>query len=133
MEKIWKSYKNLAKIHHPDRNHNNPNAHKTFIILSKAYNCIKDNKARQQCLYNKESNEEYQGYQVGIAFPSFILEKRWRSHYSNKNERYISMILQLNLLRNSFKQIKNKEYFFYSPLSYPFFYEKLANYLIIHL
>jgi curved DNA-binding protein CbpA len=43
---IRKAYKNLAKIHHPDRNHNDPNAHKTFIILSKAYNCIKDTKAR---------------------------------------------------------------------------------------
>lgn len=75
-QEIRKAYKNLAKIHHPDRNHNDPNAHKNFIILSKAYNCIRDHKSRQKCLYNKESQDEFQGYQVGIAFPAFILEKR---------------------------------------------------------
>lgn len=46
-KEIRKAFKNLARTHHPDRNHNDPNAHKTFIILSKAYNCIKDEKARQ--------------------------------------------------------------------------------------
>ncbi len=43
----------MAKIHHPDKNRNDPNAHKNFILISKAYSCIKDEKARSTCLYNK--------------------------------------------------------------------------------
>ena len=57
-QEIRKAYKNLAKIHHPDRNRNDPNAHKNFIILSKAYTCIKDEKARKNCLYNKQDQED---------------------------------------------------------------------------
>lgn len=76
-KEISKAFKNLAKIHHPDKNHNDPNAHKTFILISKAYACIKNEKSRETCLYNKKEQENDFDYeqQVGIAFPSFVLAK----------------------------------------------------------
>lgn len=51
-KEINKAYKNLAKIHHPDKNRNDPNAHKNFIILTKAYQCIKNEKSRKSCFFN---------------------------------------------------------------------------------
>ena len=76
-KEISKEFKKLAKIHHPDKNHNDPNAHKNFILISKAYSCIKNAKARENCLYQKKDQDQEHDYeqQVGIAFPSFVLAK----------------------------------------------------------
>ena len=68
----------MAKIHHPDRNRNDPGAHKNFILISKAYSCIKNDAARDKCLYNKsgDDSEGSREYQVGMAMPMFILDKK---------------------------------------------------------
>lgn len=49
-QEIRKAFWKLAKIHHPDKNPGDPNAHKTFILINKAYSCLENEETRRNCL-----------------------------------------------------------------------------------
>lgn len=40
----------LALKFHPDRNPNNPEAASKFVMVSKAYECLTDEKIKEKCL-----------------------------------------------------------------------------------
>ena len=46
VNKIKKAYRKLAIQYHPDKNQNNPEAQAKFIQISKAYECLTDEKAK---------------------------------------------------------------------------------------
>lgn len=76
---IKKSFKTLAKKYHPDKNMGDPDAHNQFILIHKAYKCLENEEARNNCL-NQGNPEGNQGSrEVGIAFPPFLLKKENRS------------------------------------------------------
>ena len=69
---IKKAYRKLALELHPDRNPNNPEAAAKFIFVSKAYECLTDEVAREACL--KYGNPDgVESFNVGIALPSFLV------------------------------------------------------------
>ena len=48
-KEVRKAYRNMAKIYHPDVNPGDPNNQKYFILISKAYKCLKDEESRANC------------------------------------------------------------------------------------
>lgn len=68
INEIKKSYRKLALQYHPDRNDNDPQSAAMFIMISKAYECLTDDKAKENCL--KFGNPEgTNSFNVGIALP----------------------------------------------------------------
>jgi DnaJ-class molecular chaperone with C-terminal Zn finger domain len=47
-EEIKKTYRTLARKHHPDRNPDDPNAEETFKEIQKAYSVLSDEEKRKQ-------------------------------------------------------------------------------------
>lgn len=47
-----------ARKFHPDKNPGDPNAHKQFILVNKAYQCLENEESRNNCLEkgNPEGN-----------------------------------------------------------------------------
>jgi len=61
-------------IYHPDRNPDDPQAAAKFIMISKAYECLTNEDARENC--QKYGNPEgSNSFNVGIALPSFLVRK----------------------------------------------------------
>jgi len=58
-KEIKKAFKKLAKIHHPDRNTNNPNAEEEFKRINEAYQVLSDDKKR--ATYDRFGKEGLQG------------------------------------------------------------------------
>ena len=59
---------------HPDRNPGNHEAAARFILISKAYECLTDEKVKANC--EKFGNPDGQeSFHVGIALPSFLVER----------------------------------------------------------
>lgn len=74
IERIKKAYRKLALLHHPDRNPDNPEASAKFIMISKAYECLTDEEAKEKCL--KYGNPDgSSSFNVGIALPEFLVRK----------------------------------------------------------
>ena len=72
-KEIKKAYRGLSKIWHPDKN-SDPNANSMFILITKAYECLTDEK--KKVIYEKYGNPDGPGtFQVAIAMPSFLLKK----------------------------------------------------------
>ena len=70
---IKKAYRRLSVIWHPDKN-DSPDAAAKFIMITKAYECLTDEKKKVIC--EKYGNPDGQGsIQVAIAMPSFLLKK----------------------------------------------------------
>ncbi|KAL8140567.1 hypothetical protein V2J09_006588, partial [Rumex salicifolius] len=69
---IKKAYRRLSVQYHPDKNPD-PEAHKYFVdFISKAYQALTDPVAREN--YEKYGHPDgRQGFQMGIALPSFLL------------------------------------------------------------
>lgn len=78
-EKIVKrAYRKLVMKYHPDRNSDDPDAQKKFILLNKAMKCLTDPKVKEIC--KKTGNPDGAGsFQVGIAIPNNLLEKKNRT------------------------------------------------------
>lgn len=73
-EAIRKAYRKLALIYHPDRNDNDPQAAAKFIMISKAYECLTNPVAKENC--QKFGNPDgSSSFNVGIALPSFLIKK----------------------------------------------------------
>jgi translocation protein SEC63 len=77
-QEIKKAYKTLAKKYHPDFNPGDPDAQNKFIILNQAYRCLTDDEVKEKCkaFGNPDGANNYQ---VGIALPSALLNKKNRS------------------------------------------------------
>jgi len=64
----------MSLLKHPDKNPDNPLAVQEFIRLTKAYNILTDDTARDNFL--KYGNPDGPGsYNVAIAMPRFLLQK----------------------------------------------------------
>lgn len=71
---IRKQYRQMSLLKHPDKNPDNPLAVQEFIRLTKAYNILTDETARDNFL--KYGNPDGPGnYNVAIAMPRFLLQK----------------------------------------------------------
>jgi len=71
---IRKQYRRLSLEKHPDKNPDDPLAVQEFIRLTKAYNILTDDTAREN--FRKYGNPDGPGsYNVAIAMPRFLLEK----------------------------------------------------------
>lgn len=58
-QEIKKAFKRLAKIHHPDRNRDNPNAEEEFKKINEAYQVLSDDQKRSA--YDRFGKEGLQG------------------------------------------------------------------------
>ena len=77
-EEIRRKYKKLALKYHPDKNPGDPDAYQRFLLINKAYQCMESEEAKAKCL--EYGNPDGRGmYEVGIALPSFLLNKENRS------------------------------------------------------
>lgn len=76
-EVIKKAFRKLSIKYHPDRNPDDPNAANKFMLLTKALNCLTDEKIKEQCLSGNPDGTSG-SFSIGIALPSFLLEKENR-------------------------------------------------------
>lgn len=73
-KEIKAAYRKMARKHHPDLNPGDALAANRFIQINKAYECLIDPKFKENCA--KFGNPEgHSSFQVGIALPTFLLEK----------------------------------------------------------
>ena len=71
---IKKAYRKLTVKYHPDKNPDDPLATAKFILITKAHDCLTDEKAKANC--EKFGNPDGPGsFHVAIALPSFLLRK----------------------------------------------------------
>lgn len=71
---IKKAYRKLFVRYHPDKNPDDPMATAKFILITKAHDCLTDEKAKVNC--EKFGNPDGPGaFHVAIALPSFLLRK----------------------------------------------------------
>lgn len=71
---IKKAYRKLTVRYHPDKNPDDPSATAKFILITKAHDCLTDDKAKVNC--EKYGNPDGPGsFHVAIALPSFLLRK----------------------------------------------------------
>jgi len=69
---IKKKFRKMSLVMHPDKNPGNPLAVQEFIKLTKAYNILTDDTAREN--FQKYGNPDGPGsYNVAIAMPKFLL------------------------------------------------------------
>jgi len=75
---IKQAFRRLSRKYHPDRNPDDPEAQNKFLLLTKAMNCLADEKTKENC--EKFGNPEGSGgsFSIGIALPSFLLAKENR-------------------------------------------------------
>lgn len=73
-KEIKKAYRKLTVKYHPDKNPDDPQATAKFILITKAHDCLTDEKAKVNC--EKFGNPDGPGsFHVAIALPSFLLKK----------------------------------------------------------
>jgi len=73
---VKKAYRKLSREKHPDKNPDNPEAVNEFIVITKAYTIMTDEKARDNFL--KYGNPDGKGSMaVGIALPNFLQKKEY--------------------------------------------------------
>jgi len=71
---IRKAYRKLIVLFHPDKNLD-PSATSKFILITKAYECLTDEKKKEIC--EKYGNPDGQvSFQVALAMPSVLLKKQ---------------------------------------------------------
>lgn len=72
---IKKAYKKLALKYHPDRNMNNMQAKAKFILLTKAYEALTDEIAKEN--FRKYGNPDGpESMRLAVGLPSFVLNKK---------------------------------------------------------
>eukprot|EP01083_Nonionella_stella_P134627 409557_1 len=71
---IKKAYRDMSRVWHPDKNREDPDAAKKFMLITKAYQTLTDEATREN--YEKYGNPDgYQGTSVTIGLPSFMTDK----------------------------------------------------------
>ena len=123
---IKKSYRKLAILYHPDKNPDDPDAAKKFMLINKAYRCLTDPEVKEIC--KKTGNPDgSNSFKVGIALPNPLLEKKNRALilsifflviliiiptivwlWYSENEKYSEHGVSNDSLRNCFQFIKNE-------------------------
>jgi translocation protein SEC63 len=74
-KQIKKAYKKLALKYHPDRNQNNLQAKAKFILLTKAYEALTDEIAKEN--FRKFGNPDGpESMRLAVGLPSFVLNKK---------------------------------------------------------
>lgn len=87
---IKKAYRALSLKYHPDKNGNDAEAAKQFILVAKAYQTLTDEATREN--WEKYGNPDgYQGTSVTIGLPSFLTNKN--NHLSVLGVYFILIIL----------------------------------------
>lgn len=72
---IKKAYKKLALKYHPDRNQNNLQAKAKFMMLTKAYEALTDEAAKEN--FRKYGNPDGpESMRLAVGLPSFVLNKK---------------------------------------------------------
>jgi len=72
-KEIKQAYRSKSLKFHPDKNPNNPNAEAMFMMVSKAYESLTDETAKEN--FAKYGNPDgKQSLEVSIGLPSFLLE-----------------------------------------------------------
>jgi len=72
---IKKAYKKLALKYHPDRNQNNLQAKAKFMLLTKAYESLTDEVAKEN--FRKYGNPDGpESMRLAVGLPSFVLNKK---------------------------------------------------------
>lgn len=72
---IKKAYKKLALKYHPDRNQNNMQAKAKFMLLTKAYEALTDEVAKEN--FRKYGNPDgRESMRLAVGLPSFVLNKK---------------------------------------------------------
>lgn len=75
---IKKAFRKLSLQYHPDKNPGNRAAEAKFMMISKAYEALTDEQAKEN--WEKYGNPDgKQSLQVGIGLPSFLLESSFRN------------------------------------------------------
>jgi len=70
---IKKQYRELTKIHHPDKNLDDPNAAEKFMKITKAYEALTD-PVTMENIRNGRSPDGNSVHQYGIALPTWIVD-----------------------------------------------------------
>eukprot|EP01017_Pseudomicrothorax_dubius_P044668 TRINITY_DN7571_c0_g1_i7.p1 TRINITY_DN7571_c0_g1~~TRINITY_DN7571_c0_g1_i7.p1 ORF type:complete len:444 (+),score=112.29 TRINITY_DN7571_c0_g1_i7:25-1356(+) len=74
-KEIRRAYRAMAKRFHPDKNPDDPQATAKFLLITKAHECLTDEKAKVNC--ERFGNPDGPGtFHVSIALPSFLVEKK---------------------------------------------------------
>lgn len=69
---IRKAYRQLSRIHHPDKNQNDPSSSARFILITKAYQALTDEVAKNN--YAKYGNPDGPtALKIGIGLPQFLV------------------------------------------------------------
>jgi len=90
-KEIKKAYREKSLKYHPDKNPNNPSAEAMFMMVSKAYESLTDEVAKEN--FAKYGNPDgKQSLEVSIGLPSFLLEA------DNRNLVLVSYLLVMVIL-----------------------------------
>lgn len=72
-KEIQKAYRHMSLRYHPDRNPNDPEAAAHFILITKAYKTLTNDKFRQN--YERYGNPDGPGMmKIGIGLPRFLVD-----------------------------------------------------------
>lgn len=71
-EQIKKAYRELSRSLHPDKNRSNPEAANEFILLTKAYTILTDERARGYFLKYGDPEGKKAFTAVGVALPKWL-------------------------------------------------------------
>ncbi len=69
---IKKSYRKLAKIHHPDKNPNNPSAEEIFKAINEAYEILSDTFKRKD--FDRQIKQEKEKAEKSKTSPSYMYD-----------------------------------------------------------
>ncbi|XP_053991225.1 uncharacterized protein LOC128883169 [Hylaeus volcanicus] len=74
---IRKAYLRLSRLHHPDRNPNDPKSSARFILITKAYESLTDQVAKEN--YKKYGNPDGpSAMKIGIGLPKFLISPNYQ-------------------------------------------------------
>lgn len=135
-EQIKKAYRKRAKMLHPDKNKDDPNAQEKFIELSNAYETLHDPRKRADYDASRitgHSNTNYNNMQHGSRYssqnPSDIFRRQHEQHFQHFQRRHGGNHFSYSYSYNSNDMNKNP-YIHYTILIISFLYNNFPMVLI---